>query len=391
MPAVPAKSWNTSKAAPSRPSQEREAAQTLFDAKRKPARSRAGLLALLGSLALILCGGGFYVWYSLAFPPSPPLTQQSQPRPQLSPPVQAAESAPNPPAKPAPVATQTPPSTPIAPSAQLEAPTVVLAAPEMVEKPAPAPIAPHKPKAPSRDSNLSASGDSEIAAPPEDIVQKEIAQARRHQSTRRAKTLPPAGPINLGKGNQSGFDADIALAYNSLLSGNRGEAKRLYSIAAERDPFNTDALLGLATIAGNQGDLSGAERYYRRVLDVDPQNSSAVAGLASIRQSGGPSESQLKSELARAPDSAPLQFALGNKFANQGRWDEAQQAYFDAFNLDGANADYAYNLAVSLDQINQTRQAASYYRKALDLAKIHGSHFRPAEISARLAELGQGQ
>ena len=99
----------------------------------------------------------------------------------------------------------------------------------------------------------------------------------------------------------------------------------------------------------------------------------------------------MKFELARAPDSAPLRFALGNQLANQGRWDEAQQAYFDAFSADAGNADYAYNLAVSLDQLNQSKQAAAYYRKALDLAKGRKASFRSSDISTRLTELGQVQ
>ena len=55
------------------------------------------------------------------------------------------------------------------------------------------------------------------------------------------------------------------------------------------------------------------------------------------------------------------------------------------------NADYAYNLAVSLDQLDQGKQAITYYRKALDLAKVHGARFRSSDINTRLAELGQAQ
>ena len=65
------KSWNTSKSDQAAAAQERAAAKTLFDAKRPATRSYAGMLALLGLAALILAAGGFYVWYSLAFPPSP--------------------------------------------------------------------------------------------------------------------------------------------------------------------------------------------------------------------------------------------------------------------------------------------------------------------------------
>ncbi len=379
---------NTTASDPNSAARAREAAQTLFAAKRPAARSRVGMLALFGLAALLLGGGGFYVWYSLAFPPSPTY-QPMQARPIPAAPMNAAAPAP----QAIPAATVTP-SEPIVaatlPAAAAEAaaaiPVVAKAAADEASRAQPVTIPRRKATQRNVATPDSAAAD-EVSS--DEIVQREIEQARRSQATRRSKSARDNSQISVGKSAENVFDPDIALAYNSLLSGNRAEAKRLYSIAAARDPFNTDALLGLATIAGNQGDLNGAERHYRRALELDPQNASALAGLASIRQPGGPSESQLKFELARAPDSAPLRFALGNQYANQGRWDEAQQAYFDAFSLDGRNADYAYNLAVSLDQLEQSKQAITYYRKALDLAKVHGARFRSSDISTRLTELGQ--
>ena len=365
----------------------RQAAQTLFAAKRPAARSRAGMLALLGLAALLLAGGGFYVWYSLAFPPSPAY-QPLQARPTPPAPVTAVAPAP----QAIPAATVTP-SAPTAAASEPTAPIAAVAESGADEASKAQPVTIPMRKA-SRGSAARRSAIASDSATVDElssdaIVQREIEQARRSQTARRSKSARDNSQISVGKSAENVFDPDIALAYNSLLSGNRAEAKRLYSIAAERDPFNTDALLGLASIAGNQGDLNGAERHYRRALELDPQNASALAGLASIRQPGGPSESQLKFELARAPDSAPLRFALGNQYANQGRWDEAQQAYFDAFSLDGRNADYAYNLAVSLDQLEQSKQAITYYRKALELAKVHGARFRSSDINTRLIELGQ--
>jgi tetratricopeptide (TPR) repeat protein len=391
-PAAATKSWAATKSDQAIRAQGREAAQTLFDAKRPAMRSRAGMLALLGLAALILASGGFYVWYSLAFPPSPvyPAIQARPVAPQSTSTVEVA-----------------PPPKPVEPAATIATPAIEAKVAEIpstssltipletpaVSEPVGAEVPPAAPKNISkrkpRQSVANATSVSDISS--EEIVKREVDQAQRSQATKRGKAAADNGTINVGKTGQNSFDADIALAYNSLLSGNRAEAKRLYSIAAERDPFNTDALLGLATIAGNQGDMNGAERYYRRTLELDPQNAAAIAGLSSIRQPGGPSESQLKFELARSPDSAPLQFALGNQFANQGRWDEAQQAYFDAFSADARNADYAYNLAVSLDQLNQTKQAVIYYKKAQELAKIHGARFRSSDINARLNELGHSQ
>ena len=98
-------------------------------------------------------------------------------------------------------------------------------------------------------------------------------------------------------------------------------------------------------------------------------------------------ESRIKNRLASQPDAAALHFALGNNYAAGARWAEAQQAYFDAHRLDAQNPDYAYNLAISLDHLNQDRQALIYYERALTLGSLRASQFKPNEVRDRVQEL----
>jgi tetratricopeptide (TPR) repeat protein len=46
--------------------------------------------------------------------------------------------------------------------------------------------------------------------------------------------------------------------------------------------MKTDALLGLALVAGKRGDNAAAEGYYRQVLEIDPTNQSASIGLSML-------------------------------------------------------------------------------------------------------------
>ena len=104
-------------------------------------------------------------------------------------------------------------------------------------------------------------------------------------------------------------------------------------------------------------------------------------------------ESRVKTLLAAEPEAAHLHFTLGNLYAGQERWPEAQQAYFDAFRLDDENADYAFNLAVSLDRLLQRRTALDYYRLALDLATRRPASFDSASVTERIrvmAAAGEG-
>ena len=82
-------------------------------------------------------------------------------------------------------------------------------------------------------------------------------------------------------------------------------------------------------------------------------------------------EARLKQLIAREP-SAFLHFILGNLYADQSSWSQAQQSYFQAHHLEPDNPDYAYNLAVGLDHLRQTKLALDYYRRAEQLAAAQG-------------------
>lgn len=88
------------------------------------------------------------------------------------------------------------------------------------------------------------------------------------------------------------------------------------------DAKNTDALLGLATIAAQRGASEHAQAYYLRAPELTPRIRTARAGVASNASAGldaERTESRLKVALSEQPGSAPILFALGNLYARQGR------------------------------------------------------------------------
>ena len=178
-------------------------------------------------------------------------------------------------------------------------------------------------------------------------------------------------------------------AYETLQNGDNARAKVLYEQVLQAEPRSMDALLGLGAIALNAGQFDDASRYYQRVLELDPRNSYAQAGLISIV--GGAdlpaSESRLKQLIARDP-SAFLYFSLGNLYAEQAQWPSAQQAYFQAYQMQPDNPDYAFNLAIGLEHLGQNRLALDYYRKALDLSFKKGrAHFDQSLVIQRVGQL----
>ncbi|MCL4801337.1 MAG: tetratricopeptide repeat protein [Burkholderiales bacterium] len=187
----------------------------------------------------------------------------------------------------------------------------------------------------------------------------------------------------------SGINAALAEGYAAFQSGDLAAAERAYQRALVADPRNKDALLGLAAVDIRSARYQSAESYYARVLEIDPRDPDANAGMVSLRGRSDPvqSESRLKTLIAAHPDAAALHFALGNQLAVQSRWAEAQAAYFRAVAIEPENPDYAFNLAVSLDQLRQGRPALEYYQRALALAGARAASFNKPQVETRIREL----
>ena len=177
--------------------------------------------------------------------------------------------------------------------------------------------------------------------------------------------------------------------YEAMMARDLAGAQKDYTTLLSKDPQNKEALLGLAAVALKRGRISLAERYYNRVLEIDPGDPVATASLVDIMNPDG-AESRLKSLLRSSPDSGELYFSLGNRYANQSLWADAQQAYFNAFESEPGNPDFAFNLAVSLDHLSRIEPALEYYRMALKLSGKGFPGFDPAVAADRIRELENG-
>ena len=210
----------------------------------------------------------------------------------------------------------------------------------------------------------------------ETVVVKSSSDPSRISVLRQPATVEPVNPT-------------LMQAYQALESGDFAKANTLYQQVLDMEPRSVDALLGLGAIAAKAGRIEQAAQHYQRVLELEPRNAFAQGGLIAIvggadRQG---SESRLKLLIAREPSSF-LYFTLGNLYAEQGQWPGAEQAYFQAYQQQPDNPDYAFNLAVGLEHLGQTRLALDHYRKALDLSfkKGHAS-FDQSLVIQRVGQL----
>jgi Tfp pilus assembly protein PilF len=189
-------------------------------------------------------------------------------------------------------------------------------------------------------------------------------------------------------------ESPVIRAYEDLQAGRLAAARSGYQQALRADRRNADALAGLATVAQREGDVDAAERLYLQAIEADPRHAGAHAGLMTLRGDGGTAtESRLKSLISQqgndSSSAGALHFALGNHFAGQRRWSEAQQSFFRAHTSDAEQPDYLVNLAVSLDHLGQAALAKSYYEKAMKAAEKRPAAFEKAAVEKRLGDLGR--
>ena len=172
-----------------------------------------------------------------------------------------------------------------------------------------------------------------------------------------------------------GVDPILQQAYAAFQRDDMAVAQDLYQRVLQESPRHRDALLGLAAISASNNETAVAMELYSRLLARDPSDAVARAGLLGIRPAGGPEqqERELRRLVEQQSEVAPVLYALGNFYASQGRWNEAQRLYFNALQQAKTDAledvpvhpDYAFNLAVSLEQLNQVSAALTYYNEAI--------------------------
>ena len=333
---------------------ERAAARKVFEAKFKEPNPRLPFFITLGALGVFAVGTVIYFWI------------------QLRPPAQLVNLNPKPPAGGTQVVATPAPSAPVlavAPAAQsgipgLPSATATAAPAASAPKPAPRPVA-REPEAPL------------LKPQPRTRAPAPRAPASAGTEVSASRAAPQVHP-------------KVGSAYAAYLAGDLAAARADYQQALREEPGNRDALLGLAALDVRAGRHEAAETAYLRLLQADPRDAHAHAALIALRAGRVDpvaAESRVKLMLAENPGAHVLNFTLGNQFAQQGRWAEAQQEYFRAYAAEPDNADFAYNLAVSLDHLRQPSLALQYYQRAITLAKTRGASFQLQVAEDRAAQL----
>lgn len=332
-----------------------EVAQRILDAGKKPDSQRRRLvLILLGLLLGLLLGGLYFFGPALLGPSTPALVIPPQASGNLaSPPMASAGAS---------VATAIP-----ATSSEVVKGSVAKQATVVPRK--------KNSQGPKRGGKREQRPASPSAPAGKPVTATEATSAK--------------GPVLENTTPQPGVAPLVAQGYAAYQRGDLEQASKKYRQAVNEDDQNRDALLGLAATSRRLGDLDTARRAYKQLLYLNPRDVDAKAGLSAIQGVTDPQSAveSIRPLSERETDSAPVQSELGAMYVRQGRWSEAQAAYFNAFSANPANPDLAFNLAICLDHLNQPKLALDYYRKAQQLGARNPHRFDSQQLNKRISEL----
>lgn len=360
------------------PLAERAIAQTLIaqESERGAAAdgNRRRIFLLLGAGVLAGMGvAGYFYWQltgiagsnrlaatatpAIPRPTTPPVTTAA-PSTQVSTPLPATAASPSPPGTASSNAAVNPPRQT---AARATTPSTGRATPRLV-KASPAVSAPTT--ATSAPSSAGATGTADPSGAPLAIQQK-------------TKSAP------------------IQRAYAAMQAGRYDEARNAYREVLRLEPRNIDALLGLAALARRDGDNASASDYYEQVLRLDPRHPAAHTGLVALYGALDPAQAESRLNALLGPSvqnsdtvaASAVHFALGNLYAGQQRWREAQQAFFKAHTADDGNPDILFNLGVALEHLKQGPLARQFYERALRASQQRGFGFDRTQAEQRVAAL----
>lgn len=184
-------------------------------------------------------------------------------------------------------------------------------------------------------------------------------------------------------------DVLLRQAYQAFNEADYVTSRQLYESVLEKEKNNNDAMLGVAAVAVKEQRLEYAKQKYLQLLYLDPKDSYAKAGLTAVesQQNTTLNESQLKMMLREQTDAPHLHFALGSLYAAQEKWPDAQAEFFSAWSTDNQNPDYAFNLAVSLDHMDKSRQAIELYELSIKLLATGNGNFSKDDVQNRIMVL----
>lgn len=162
-------------------------------------------------------------------------------------------------------------------------------------------------------------------------------------------------------GNHEKYEQAMRAAYDHSWNQNWEAAIKAYKQALTESPKDLAATLGLGGAFMEMGQTQVASKVFERAVQLAPHNTGALAKLAGVQE-----------RLGRLDDALVTHTMTGQAFAQQGKLEEAADAWLQASRLAPDQAEAHLQLAQILEQLDRSAQAAAEYTKLASIAQHQG-------------------
>lgn len=204
---------------------------------------------------------------------------------------------------------------------------------------------------------------------------------------------------------------EVVRADQLMLQGKFDEAADLYKNEMGKNPKSTPAQVGFGMALAKQFKLDGAEETFDKVLKQDPMNAMAHAGKAMVLYNRlassnntviksrdamlSQAEAEAKQALSIDPGMPEGHVTLGNIYKEQGKIDDAINAYKEATNLDPKYSEAYAQLGLAKMMKEQYGEAVSDLKMAVSLNTgnstahygLGKAYYKQGQYDAALKEL----
>lgn len=159
--------------------------------------------------------------------------------------------------------------------------------------------------------------------------------------------------------------------YRALIVGQTSAAISIYRAILKVENENKNALFGLATAYHRNHQVIQARETYTRILTLDPNHKDALNNFLVLVAEESPENALY--ELQRLerinPEFSPIPAQIAMVYLKTGDADKAERYLKRALSLSPDNVVYKYNLAITLDQMDEVEQAIIFYRDVIEEIK----------------------
>ena len=188
------------------------------------------------------------------------------------------------------------------------------------------------------------------------------------------------------------------LANALLASGDREGALDVVSKGSAQDPDNFELNMSAGKLYSAADDKESALIYFKRAVEIDPSNGMATRQLAQTYYDVGDKEMSLaiyEKAIAKETDNlakADLYFNLGVLNMQLGDYEQAEDSFALAYDLNPDDVDALRGIAQTFENAEKWSRAEYFYRKLIDMEPENPQHYRAmARVLLRQGDTEEAQ